>query len=186
LAQISDNLTTSWTDNVADSALTVLAATANTTGTFPQLTNLATFPPVGLLNTICIVNGRFYQSNGVAWIAMPPALHASSHASGGADVVTPESIGAWDIGSSNASTQQVMMLPIDTDTRTINVSRTSGKISSMTLTDPNNSNATVETVTVNRSSGLISSLVKTVGARTITYTVNRSSGQITSITKVVA
>ena len=86
LAQISDNVTTTWTDNIADNGLTVLAAVANTTGTYLQLPNLTALPAVGAVNVLCVVNRQLYQSNGVAWVALPPASHAATHM-GGSDPI---------------------------------------------------------------------------------------------------
>ena len=145
-------------------------------------------PPASQSSFTAVCNTAVIISNASSVTAtINPYLpaHASSHM-GGADPINPAGIGAFALGNSNANTQEVKTLAIDTDTRSVNAVRTNGKISSMSLTDPNNGNAVVEAITVNRTNGLISSMVKTAGARTITYTVNRTNGQITSITKAVA
>lgn len=87
-------------------------------------------------------------------------------------------------GDDNKNTQEVKTLLVETDTRSVEVTRTSGQITGLTVKDPSDS-STVESVIVNRASGQVSSIVETVGARTITITINRTSGQITSITKAV-
>ncbi len=124
----------------------------------------------------------------------PPNSHASSHGTAGSDRVTPAAIGAAaasdltayiNAGTNNKSTQEVKTLLVKTDTRRIEVTRTSGQISSLAVKDPSD-NSTVTSVTVNRTSGQVSSVVATVGTRTITTTVNRTSGQVTSITKAVS
>lgn len=92
--------------------------------------------------------------------------------------------GGVNAGTGNKDTQEIKTLLVDTDTRSIEVTRTSGQISSLAVKDPSDG-STVATVTVNRTSGQISSLVLVAGGKTVTTTVNRTSGQITSITKAV-
>lgn len=88
-------------------------------------------------------------------------------------------------GTDNKSTQEIKTLLVETDTRRVEVTRTSGQISSLAVKDPSDS-STVASVTVNRVSGQVSSIVEAVGSRTVTTTINRTSGQVSSITKAVS
>lgn len=92
---------------------------------------------------------------------------------------------ALPVGNGNKDTQEIKTLLIETDTRSVEVTRTSGQISSLAVKDPSDS-STVASVAVNRVSGQVSSIAVTVGARTVTATINRTSGQVTSITKAVS
>jgi len=88
-------------------------------------------------------------------------------------------------GTDNKSTIERKALDIPVDTRSVEVTRTSGQISSLAIKDPLDV-STVASASITRTSGQISSITVTVGTRTITVTVNRTSGQVTSITKAVS
>jgi len=115
------------------------------------------------------------DANGRAKVSAPSAAE---------DIARKDTVDAL-LGINNKSTQEVKTLPIDTDTRSVVITRSSGRVSSVAVKDPTD-NSTVESVTINRAGGLISSLVKSVGNRTIVYTVNRTDGLITNITKAVS
>lgn len=107
--------------------------------------------------------------------------NADAHAAHLADNAAHNAVRA---GDDNKDTQEVKMLLVETDTRSVEITRTSGQISGLTVKDPSDA-STVASVAVNRTSGQVSSIVATIGARTITTTINRTSGQVTSITKAV-
>lgn len=88
-------------------------------------------------------------------------------------------------GTGNKDTQEVKTLLIETDTRSVEVTRTSGQITGMAVKDPADG-ATVASVSVTRTLGQVSSIAVTVGTRIVTATINRVSGQVTSITKAVS
>lgn len=93
--------------------------------------------------------------------------------------------GGVNVGANNKSTQEVKTLLVDTDTRSVEVTRVSGQISSLAIKDPSDA-STVASLSVTRTSGQISSVAKVVGARTVTTTVNRTGGNVTGITKAVS
>ncbi|KJR97943.1 MAG: hypothetical protein VR68_11570 [Peptococcaceae bacterium BRH_c4a] len=96
-----------------------------------------------------------------------------------------DKIDAGIAGTNNKSTRETKNLLVGTDTRSVEVTRTSGQITSLTIKDPSDA-STVASIAVTRTSGQISSIAKTVGARVITTTVVRTSGQVTGITKAVS
>jgi len=126
--------------------------------------------PLAMANRIIL-----RDASGRAKVAAPSASD---------DIATKGTVDAL-LGVNNKSTQEVKTLPIDIDTRSVYVSRTSGLVTGITIKDPTDS-STVETIAINRTGGLVSSLIKVVGGRTIVYTVNRTDGAITSITKAVS
>jgi len=88
-------------------------------------------------------------------------------------------------GISNKTTQQVKTLFVETDTRSIEISRVDGAISSIEIKDPSDSSV-VKLITINRVDGIISSVVSVAGGKTITQSVNRVDDVISSITKAVS
>ncbi len=96
-----------------------------------------------------------------------------------------DKIDAGIAGTNNKSTQETKNLLVETDTRSVEVTRTSGQISSLAIKDPSDG-STVASATVTRTGGQISSITTVVGARTVTVSINRTGGQVTSITKAVS
>jgi len=111
------------------------------------------------------------QDNVASDIDLPSLVSALTNS-----VLTP--------GVSNKSIRQIKTLLVNTDTRSVTVTKTGGAITGLTVKDPSD-NSTVKTVTVNRVGGVISSVVSVAGGKTITQTVNRTDGIITNITKEV-
>jgi len=118
LQQIADNVTTSWTDNVADASITVVMPSTNTTGTKlvgdgSLLTNLpvtplsSTTPTSETEGTTGAVGTGTNAAREDHRHAMPatytPSAHKSSHATGGADTLSPSDIGADVAGASVAA-----------------------------------------------------------------------------------
>lgn len=96
-----------------------------------------------------------------------------------------EKIDVGIAGTNNKSTRETKNLLISTDTRSVEVARVSGQVSSITIKDPSDA-STVASISVTRTSGQVSSIARTVGVRVITTTVVRTSGQVTGITKAVS
>lgn len=87
------------------------------------------------------------------------------------------------VGLANNEITEIRAILRDIDTRNVQIARTNGKISTITVRD---NTTTVLTYTLNRGTdGKLSTIVETGDGKTVTYTLNRTNGIITSITKTV-
>jgi hypothetical protein len=115
-------------------------------------------------------------------------LHSGNHNSTG-DPHTQYLLKTAGLGADNTSVIKQIGAVLETDTRSINITRdaTTGKISSVTEKDGGTTIVT-STITRDATTGLISSFTQVAGGSTVTYTVNRdaTTSKVTSITKTVS
>jgi len=85
-------------------------------------------------------------------------------------------------GDGNQDVSLLHALGLQIDTRTLELTRTGGVLTSVVEKD---GAATVKTVTLNRTGGVLTGVVTVAGGKTITQTLNRTGGVLTSVTKTV-
>jgi hypothetical protein len=137
--------------------------------------------------------------------AMPPTAHKASHA-GGSDAITPADIGAETpsgaqakvdtheakvaphsghmiLGTSNTDINKVKALKLQTDTRSLTLTYTSGNL---TKVEEKNGATIVKTTNLTYTDGNLTKVTETVGNTTVTTTLTYTDGALTSVTKAVS
>ncbi|SIS88222.1 hypothetical protein [Alicyclobacillus vulcanalis] len=73
VATISDNVTTTYLDNIPDASLGQTAPTTNTTGSYWVYPNLTSFPSTAVVGQIAMVSGAMYFYDGTQWNQLAPS-----------------------------------------------------------------------------------------------------------------
>ncbi|SEN19508.1 hypothetical protein [Paenibacillus sp. OV219] len=87
------------------------------------------------------------------------------------------------LGVDNTSVRKQGSVSLDTDTRTVVITRNA--LYKVSLIEEKNGSTVIKSTTINYTNGIISSVVEVAGGTTVTTTLNRTNGKITSVTKTV-